>query len=150
MKKINVLVLWVALLGIFQLVGCSGGGDDPKPITDLIQSSQKSWKAKTVKENGAVVYEDAGAKPQDYSKFKIKFTSSTAVELIEVDGVKFTGTWALTNNNTTLKLSGLTPEPTGGAVIEYTTISATETELKFTRSGTNPKTGKSNVEYTLF
>lgn len=156
MKKINILMLMVAFAGIFQLVGCSSGGDDPKPVTDLIK--QKIWKAKEVQEKTTSnttfekVYVNGQANniKEGYSKFRLAFTSATAVELTEYDGTVFKGTWALENNNTTLKLSNLVPTPTGVTTIEYISLTVTETELNLTRTTNNPKSGASTTQYNLF
>jgi hypothetical protein len=146
MKKINSLLLVFALLGSLQLLGCKKK-TEPKSALELIQ---KTWRAQEVKEDGTIAYTapyDAANDTRDYSSFKLEFTSGTDVRLTESDGNAFNGKWTL--NGSTLTLSQLAPEPTGGNTITYTNVSVTETELRITRAGNNPKTGKSNTQYTL-
>jgi hypothetical protein len=145
MKKLNFLLLAFILLGTLQITSCKKKSD-PKPPAELIR---KSWSAKEVKESGTKVFE-AGVTPYavDYSKFRLEFLNATDVRLTEMDNQVFNGKWAL--NGTTLSLTQLSPEPTATAgKIDYTNVSVTETELKITRTGTNPKTGKSDTEYVL-
>jgi hypothetical protein len=145
MKKINFLLLAFILLGTLQITSCKKK-NDPKAPAELIQ---KSWTAKEVKENGTKVFEAGGtSNPVDYSKFKLEFLNATDVRLTELDNTVFNGKWAL--NGTTLSLTQLSPEPTATAgKIDYINVSVTDTELKITRSGTNPKTGSNNTEYVL-
>jgi hypothetical protein len=145
MNKLNKLFLLFALTGLFLMNGCKKK-DEPKPTTEVIA---KSWKTSQVKESGVIVYSSsATTNTRDYSKFKLVFTA-TGVTLNEFDNTQFIGKWALSSNNTVLDLTGLNPVPTDGASIQYTGVTVSETELKLTRVGTNSKTGKSNVEYTL-
>lgn len=145
MRKINFLLLAFSLLGTLQIIGCKSK-NDPKSPVELIQ---KSWSAKEVKENGNKVFDaNMSTNTANYSKFRLDFLNATDVRLTELDGTPFTGKWAL--NGSTLSLTQLTPEPTStGGKIDYSNVSVTETELKMTRTGTNPKTGLSNTEYVL-
>ncbi|MBC7921381.1 MAG: hypothetical protein H7Z75_09865 [Ferruginibacter sp.] len=150
MKKLNSLLLAFAFLGVLQLAGCKKK-DDPKPASELIV---KNWKVKEAKEDGTKVYDDpyaAGSDTKDYSRFKLEFTSATDVRLTEQNGDVITGKWTLTESDKKLVLSGLTPQPTGvTGNLEYTNVVVTDSELRFTRSSPNPKTGASSTEYVLF
>ena|SRR4028119_1800809 len=145
MRKINFLLLAFIFLGTLQIIGCKKKSD-PKSPAELIQ---KSWSAKEVKHDGTKVFQ-AGMTNNtfDYSKFRLDFLNATDVRLTELDGSISNGKWSLSGNN--LSLTQLTPEPTlTDGKIDYSSVSVTETELKITRVGTNPKTGQSNTEYVL-
>jgi hypothetical protein len=148
MRNFSTILLFMAFFTAFSFVGCKKK-DTPKPISELIL---KTWKASEVKVAGTKVYDSkSSTNTQDYSKFRLSFTNATDVVLTEANGDVISGKWALTNNNTTLVLSSLNPQPTGvTGDLTYTNLSVTETELKMTRSTANPKTGASSADYVLF
>ncbi len=146
MKKLNVLLLLITFAGASTLIGCKKK-DEPKPATELIV---KTWSAKEVKEAGTKVYDSSSStNTKDYSKFKLSFTATT-VTLTEANGDVINGKWALTNNNTTLVLSSLNPQPTGvTGDLTYSSVTVTDSQLTMTRSSNNPKTGASSTDYVL-
>ena len=150
MKKTYYALLF-SLTALALLAGC--GKTPVTPVSDLIK---KSWTAKTVTENGTVKYTSgATSNPTPgYSKFALNLSNPPAVTLTTIDAsgtsYTFTGTYALSSDNKTLTLSGLTPQPTGSnGTITYTINSATDSELIIARTSADPKTGNSSNVYTL-
>lgn len=149
MKQTNVRWLVAVLFCSFIAVaGCKKSkNDDPKPATEVIQ---KSWKVKEAKEDGTKVYDAAASSNTNanYAKFKLTLTATTA-SLTTVDGNSFNSpSWTLANNTLTLKTP--TPAMTGvSGDLVYTSVSVSDTELKMTRSQTDPKTGAGKTEYVL-
>ncbi|MBO0938230.1 hypothetical protein J2I47_16885 [Fibrella sp. HMF5335] len=117
---------------------------------------KKSWTPKIVTENGTAKY-TAGATSNPtpgYSKFILNLSSPPNVTWTTIDAsgtsYTFTGTYALSSDNKTITLSGLTPQPTGSnGTVSFTIDSVSDTELKITRTTADPKTGGSTNSYTL-
>lgn len=120
-----------------------------------ISPYQRKWKAKTVKENGLVVYQEGQANNQypGYKNFLIDLSDTEIVILTEYTGLPMTGKWSLienTSSNSILRLSSLLPQPEGtGGTVEYIIKKAPSNEFILENAKANPKTGNSINEYTL-
>jgi hypothetical protein len=141
-KQIKILLL----LAISLISSCKK--EATKPLSEQIG---KAWTAQTVREGSTVVYTKGAAnntKPA-YDRFRLDLSSPAAARLTEFDGTAFAGTWELVNDKV-LILKGLTPIPTGTTgSIEYSIQTASETELRITRSTASTKTGGTINDYTL-
>ncbi|AWW00813.1 hypothetical protein DJ013_05265 [Arcticibacterium luteifluviistationis] len=110
--------------------------------------------ARLVLEDGATVYSSGGSsnvKPA-YSSYRLNLSSPPQASLTLVDGQTYTGTYSI-QGESTLTVSGLTPEPTGsGGTLVYTINSIPEdgSELVVTLNNLDPKTGNTTNKYTLF
>ena len=150
MKKTHYALLF-SLTVLTLLAGC--GKTPVTPVSDLIK---KNWTPKTVTENGTAKYTfGATSNPTPgYSKFVLNLSSPPAVTWTTIDAsgmsYTFTGTYALSSDNKTITLSGLTPIPTGSnGTVSFTITSVTDSELVLARTTADPKTGNSNNIYTL-
>lgn len=147
MKK-TLLSSLLAVMGLL-LVACGGGGNTPAPVSQRIA---KIWTASKVEANATTVYTKGQTQPANieprYSAFRLNLSNPTTVQLTDVDGNTFTGTW--TTTDTQLTLTGLTPQPTGtNGTITFTIGPLTDTQLVLTRTSASQKTGNSINKYTL-
>ncbi|SDH46077.1 hypothetical protein SAMN04487996_13827 [Dyadobacter soli] len=113
----------------------------------------KIWKAKTVKENGQLVYSEGSAaniRPS-YTLFRLDLTAPDQAKFTDLDGRKLTGTWSLSTDNNRLILENLSPPPslTSGNVEFYLTVPPSENQLELKRTAESRKTGNSVNEYVL-
>jgi hypothetical protein len=113
----------------------------------------KIWKAKTVKENGNLVYSEgstANSRPS-YAMFRLDLTATDQVKFTDLDGRKLTGTWSLSTDNNRLILENLTPPPslTSGNVEFYISSPPTNSQLELKRTAESRKTGNTVNEYVL-
>ncbi|MFT4031034.1 MAG: hypothetical protein QM669_01315 [Siphonobacter sp.] len=128
--------------------GC--GKSKETPISEQIQ---KVWIPNIVKEGTTTVY-TRGATSNiraAYQYFKLDLSTAGKVTLTTVDQNSFTGTWALSSDNTTLTLSDLTPEPTGtsGTIVYTVTGTPSSTQLHLTSTTADLKTGNTINDYQL-
>ena len=149
MKK-SYSLLWSVML-VLALITSACKKDKPKPLSERIA---KAWTAESVKEGSAVVYTRGGStntKPA-YSSFRLNLTNASGTKTVsytEFDGNTFTGTWDL-EGETTLVLSGLTPQPTSsGGTLKFTINTIADAALTLTRITASPKTGNTINEYKL-
>ena len=145
MKKPNLSHVVIVALGVL-LGACKGSS-----VTPVSERIAKSWTASIVKENSTVVYTKGltSTKP-GYSNFKLTLSSTNSATLTEFDGNTFTGTWALSSDEKTLTLSGLSPQPTGtGGSIAYNITTFEDTKMQLARTSASQKTGGSINDYTL-
>ncbi len=142
MKKTT---LWVLLTAV-HLINCS-----PKEIAppDL----GKVWKARSVKENGVLVYSEGnpGNQRPGYADFRLDLTGETQVVYTDLDGRRLTGDWYMSTDYRRLILENLTPPPSesGGNIEFYINDPLTESQLSLTRTNESRKTGKTINEYEL-
>ena len=145
MKKSFLSILFSAALALV-LFSCG-----KTSVTPLSERIAKAWTASIVKEGGTVVYTKGltSSKP-GYSNFRLSLSSTNTATLTEFDGNTFTGTWALSTDEKTLTLSGLSPQPTGtGGVIAYTITTFEDTKIQMVRTTASQKTGNTINDYTL-
>ncbi len=146
MKKTYTLLCSILLVITLVTAGCKK--NSPKAVSERIA---KSWTAESVKEGSAVVYTRGGTGNirAEYSNFKLVLNSGGAATYTEFDKNIFTGTWAV-DGETTLILSGLTPQPSGsGGTVKFTITSLDDTKVVLTRVDASPKTGNTINQYTL-
>ncbi|MCE6988557.1 hypothetical protein [Dyadobacter sp. CY323] len=113
----------------------------------------KIWKAKTVKENGTLVYSEGSTtniRPS-YTLFRLDLTATDQVKFTDLDGRKLIGTWSLSTDNNRLILENLTPPPslTSGNVEFYVTSPPKDSQLELKRTTESRKTGNAVNEYVL-
>lgn len=111
------------------------------------------WKAKSVKENGMLVYTEgnaSNAKP-GYTRFRLDLTSKEQVVFQDVDGRRLTGQWSLSTDNNRLILENLTPPPSesAGNIEFYINTPPTRQQLSLKRTNESRKTGNTVNEYEL-
>ncbi len=144
MKK----TLLSAAFGLSFLMLLTGCKTKVAPVSERIA---KVWVALNVREGGSTVYSQGGtsnAKP-GYSSYRLDLSNAPNVTLTEFEGTVSRGTYTIQNDNT-LVLSGLTPEPTGtGGTLTYAISTLDDTQLVLNLSGAYPKTGNTNNTYTL-
>lgn len=146
MKKTSGL-LAVAVIMVSFLVSC---GDKVDPISERVA---KVWIPRIVLENSSVVYSAGGSgniRPA-YSSYRLNLSSPPQVSLTDVDGQTYSGTYSI-QGESTITVSGLTPEPTGtGGTLVYTINSSPEdgSELIVTLNEPYAKTGNTTNKYTL-
>ena len=120
-------------------------------VTPIKDRLSKSWVARIVKEDGNQVYSRGGSsntKP-GYENFKLTLSSSGSATLSDINDT-FIGTFTATESSITL--TGLTPEPTGSSgTLVYTIVSLAgdDAELQLKMNEPYPKTGNTINEYTL-
>ncbi|TKT92598.1 hypothetical protein [Dyadobacter frigoris] len=129
----------------FLMAACEPKQPEPLQI-------RKVWKAITVTQNGAVVYQQGAANNArpSYSMFRLDLTLTDQVTFIDLDGRKTVGSWSLSTDNQRLILENLVPPPsesTGN--IEFYITEATKDQLKLKRTTESRKTGNSINEYVL-
>ena len=142
MKKTT---LWL-LLAVILLPGCR-----PKEIAppDL----GKVWKARSVKENGVLVYTEGnpGNLRPGYVDFRLDLTGEKEVVYTDLDGRRLTGDWYMSTDYHRLILENLIPPPSEsqGNIEFYINDLLTESQLSLTRTNESRKTGKTINEYEL-
>ncbi len=148
--KLPLVLILTAMLG-----AC--GEDEKKPREDekkpppVAERVKKVYTAQSVTENGTIVYSSGstGIKP-GYSSYRLDLTAGSTFSLRDVDGTTFTGSYSVTN--TSLSLSGITPQPTGtsGTLnFSITSISDDGKSMTLTANQTYAKTGNTTNVYTL-
>lgn len=138
-------IFFSSCLALFALAGCPS----PSPSFEI----SKVWIVKTVKENGQLVYtRGAFANLKNgYEQFRLDVSQPSKVLYKDVDDVLVTGTWQLSSDGQSLKMSNLAPVPTGtNGEINFTVgQNPTNELLKLTRTATSVKTGGTINEYEL-
>ncbi len=143
MKKTTIC--WV-LLTTAQLLSCR-----PKEIAppDL----GKVWKARSVKENGVLVYMEGntGNIRPGYAGFRLDLTGEEQVVYTDLDGRRLTGDWYMSTDYRRLILENLTPPPSASAgnIEFYINDPLSESQLSLTRTNESRKTGNTVNEYEL-
>lgn len=111
------------------------------------------WKAKSVKQNGVVVYTEGnpGSTQPGYARFRLDLTAGDQVTLIDVDGRRLVGSWSLSTDNNRLILENLSPPPSAssGNIEFYLTAPPNRENLMLKRTNESRKTGNSINEYEL-
>lgn len=130
------------------LSACGEDEKNPPPVSERVK---KVYTAQSVSENGTIVYSSGGAglKP-GYSFYRLDLTSGSAFSLRDIDGTTFTGSYSVTN--TSLSLSGISPQPTGtnGSLsFSITSISDDGKSMTLTANQTYAKTGNTTNVYNL-
>jgi len=146
MKRKYTLLWSIMLVLTIVVAGCKKSST--KPVSERIA---KNWTAESVKEGTVVVYTRGGASniQAKYSNFKLALSSTGTVVYTEFDNNTFNGTWAL-DGESTLILSGLTPQPSGSnGTIRFTISSLDDSKVVLTRIDASPKTGNTVNQYTL-
>ncbi len=71
------------------------------------------WKAKSVKENGVLVYtgEIQVMPNRAIRAFRLDLTSKDQVNFFDIDGRKLVGQWSVSTDNNRLILENLSPPP---------------------------------------
>ncbi|MBO0933818.1 hypothetical protein [Fibrella aquatilis] len=141
--KTNFLFLFLIAL----LTAC-GGGTKVVPVAERIQ---KSWSAQSVKEGTTPVFTKGGSSTKPgYGSFRLELASGGVARFTDFDGITCIGTWAISSDEKTLTLTGLTPPPTGtNGTISFTISSLTDNSLTITRTTASLKTGGTINEYQL-
>jgi len=131
---------------VIMLAACQPKKVDPAAINIV-------WKAKSVKQNGVVVYTEgnAGSTQPGYARFRLDLTAGDQVTFMDVDGRKLVGIWSLSTDNNRLILENLSPPPSGssGNIEFYLTTAPTREQLMLKRTNESRKTGNSVNEYEL-
>ncbi|CAG4988377.1 hypothetical protein DYBT9275_00068 [Dyadobacter sp. CECT 9275] len=138
----NNLYLMVMLL----LIACQPKKVEPADIGLL-------WKARTVKENGVLVYTEgnpANARP-GYARLRLDLTQKEQVVFFDIDGRRLVGQWSLSTDNNRLILENLTPPPSesAGNIEFYITEKPARDKLLLKRTNESRKTGNTVNEYEL-
>ncbi len=111
------------------------------------------WKAKSVKENGMLVYTEAnpGSAKPGYSRFRLDLTSQEQVRFSDIDGRILSGQWSLSTDNNRLILQNLSPPPSesAGNIEFYITERPARDRLLLKRTNESRKTGNTINEYEL-
>ena len=149
MKKTYLSAFLCVLVLATLFVGCK----KPVKIAPVADRIAKAWTARKVDENSTTVYTKGVASNvrPGYSNFRLDLSSKPNATLVDWDGNRFNGTWAL-SGDTKLILSGLTPQPTGtNGTIEFNIsgLNDTGTEVVLTRTAASQKTGGTINVYTL-
>ena len=102
MKKLNVLLIIFAMVGIITASSCKKSGSDPSPA-DLIK---RTWKADEVSAkqgaDSSRIYKSGDAtSTTDFSKYKLKF-DGTNYTYTDVSGNSSSGTYTFGTNNKTI------------------------------------------------
>lgn len=148
------LILFLPILVAFVLSSC--GKDAPEPT--LTEKLTKTFTVSIAKEGSVEVYNKTKTTniAPGYSNYKLSLSSTKAVTLTAKDNTTFTGTWALTNADKTLSLTGLKTSaganPTGTTgTIEYTIVTVDGTGAAVTLQSIQPdiKAGNSVVNLQL-
>jgi len=137
------------LLIIMAFATACGSPKTPVPVSEQIG---KIWSASVVKENNSTVFTKGATTNirSGYTSFRLDLSTTGTVRFTDLDGTTFVGTWAVSGDQKTLTLSGLTPQPTGSnGTITFTITSITDTTLTLTRTNTSPKTGNTINVYEL-
>lgn len=139
--KIYICIIVVAILA-----ACQPKKIEPADINIV-------WKAKSVKQNGVVVYEEGnpGSNQPGYARFRLDLTAGDQVTFIDVDGRRVVGVWSLSTDNNRLILENLSPPPSvsSGNIEFYLTAPPTRENLMLKRTNESRKTGNSINEYEL-
>lgn len=134
------------LIAILLLAACQPKKVEPADIGHI-------WKARTVKENGVLVYTEGstGNIQPAYARFRIDLTNPDQVAFMDVDGRKLTGKWTLSTDNGRLILENLSPPPSesSGNIEFYITTPPTGRQLALKRTNESRKTGNTVNEYEL-
>lgn len=139
--KIHMYIILVAVLA-----ACEPKKVEPADINIV-------WKAKSVKQNGMVVYTEgsSGSTQPGYARFRLDLTAGDQVSFTDVDGRKLVGVWSLSTDNNRLILENLSPPPSesSGNIEFYLTTAPTREQLMLKRTNESRKTGNSVNEYEL-
>lgn len=146
MKK---LILFLPLLFAFVLILSSCGKDAPEPT--LTEKLTKTFTVSIAKEGGVEVYNKTKTTniASGYANYKLSLSSTKSATLTAKDNTTFTGTWALTNSDKTLSLTGLKTSaganPTGTTgTIEFTIVTIDGTGATVTLESLQPDIKASN------
>lgn len=137
-----ILILLTITIG---LAGC-----EPKKVTPL--NIGKIWRAKTVRENDIVVFEQGNAKNTNpgYEQFRLDLTAQDVVVFTDLDGRRTTGKWTLSTDNNRLIFENLIPPPSStSGNIEFYITSASSEQLDLNRTNESRKTGNKINAYEL-
>lgn len=138
--------IYVCILFVIMLAACQPKKVAPAAINIV-------WKAKSVKQNGVVVYTEgnSGSTQPGYARFRLDLTAGDQVTFMDVDGRKLVGIWSLSTDNNRLILENLSPPPSGssGNIEFYLTTAPTREQLMLKRTNESRKTGNSINEYEL-
>ena len=139
--KIDMYIILVAILA-----ACQPKKVEPADINIV-------WKAKSVKQNGVLVYTEGnpGSTQPGYARFRLDLTATDQVIFKDVDGRKLVGIWSLSTDNNRLILENLSPPPSesSGNIEFYLTAPPTRESLMLKRTNESRKTGNSINEYEL-
>jgi hypothetical protein len=142
MKNFKFSYLLLVCLMVPFLYACPGKSPEPKTNTQLIQ---KNWKVRQVTAGGNTVYVDPPVSTpptQNYSAYRLHFTSATNFSRTDIGGTTTTGTWQFDNANTPTKIIFSTGSP---QEVEIESLSENNLELSYVVESS--KTG--NVEYRI-
>ncbi|MDR6808463.1 hypothetical protein J2Y45_005674 [Dyadobacter sp. BE34] len=138
--------IYVYILFVIMLAACQPKKVEPAAINIV-------WKAKSVKQNGVVVYTEgnSGSAQPGYARFRLDLTAGDQATFMDVDGRKLVGIWSLSTDNNRLILEKLSPPPSGssGNIEFYLTTAPTREQLMLKRTNESRKTGNSINEYEL-
>lgn len=103
------------LFSFFLITACSsssssGGGTTPTPTTTVATLIKKSWSASNVTWDGVAQFDKASTTNlvSGYSGYKLDLSVAGTVKLTEFDGNVFTGSYSISTDENTLKLTSLT------------------------------------------
>lgn len=138
-------------LRIFSLLLFGLSFSSCEKVPPLSERIAKSWTARVVTWNSTTVYTRGGTTntTPGYTNYSLQLTTAGNVNLREFTGETFTGQWELVGE-TTLKLTNLSPAPTGtNGQMEFSIDGITDAELRLNSTQAYAKTGDQRVAYTL-
>ena len=136
-----------AAMAFFFVVSVSCDKTDPLSVRIA-----KVWTAKLVQQGSAVVYQNGatGNSEPGYSSYKLDLSTSPNATINEFDGNVFRGTYTLSEDEKTLTVSGLVPEPTdSGGTLTFEIVSFVNGELVIKGRDAYAKTGGTINTLTL-
>lgn len=148
--KLSLLALLAVATALISSCGSSTPTPEPPKEKTISDEIKTTWSASIVTENSTVVYDKSkttNAK-DGYKNFKMSLGSISAASITLIDGVTYNGSYTLSGSK--LTFSGLTPVPTGtGGTIEFNIVKKSDTNLEFTRTSADAKTGNSTNVYNM-
>jgi hypothetical protein len=152
MKAITQYLL--TILVCLSVISC-GGPDEketPQPQVALKDKISRVWIAKTITEDGNVVYTRGATNniKSYYTSFSLNLQSSGSVILKEIEGTEISGAWQLSAGDSKLIFQNLNPAPSeSNGTLEFTVNAASETAMTITALKVNHKTGGTINKYEL-
>jgi hypothetical protein len=97
---------------------------EPEPLL-------RNWKVQKVMRNSADI-------SNEYTQFRLQFTSATAYTLVKKDGTSSSGTWIKSGANITLSADGI-----------LTNLQVTDNQLLFSKTEVDDKLGNIALQFTM-
>ena len=146
MRKTQFLT-FLSIIALFTIVtSCK-----PRRVAPVSERIAKIWTAQKVTYNGATVYTRGATSNVEsrYTGFRLDLSTPPTVRYTEFEGSVFQGQYSVPSDNL-LKLTGLTPLPTGTTGdIDFAISNLTDNSVTLTRTSTSAKTGGTTNVYEL-